>query len=170
MSYWNMLPVELQERVMRDAVRLMYDTVVKQFNTICVSLDARLMAHDFVRPPNTTRYGSRTSVFCQTRERHHRSYLLGQNSDGTEYTEYETIYTQTFGNKVINNLIWNRGALQHRQHNDPSELPLQCVLANLGRYGSVTIDHVQQLLRLNQIKFKKSARKPELVQLFLKIN
>lgn len=170
MSHWDLLPLELQERIMKEAVQLTYNAVVKHFDTICVSLDARLLAHNYARPPNTERYRSRTSVYCQTYERlHYPNYYQRHFHRFEPYTEYEISYTKTFGNKSIDNVYEQRGVGDHRQHNDPSNLPLYCVIKRLTEHAEITIDHLHQLLRLNNVKFKKSLRKPELVRLFLKI-
>ena len=171
MSYWDLLPLELQERIMKEAVQLIYNGLVKHFDTICLSLDARLLAHNYARPPNTERYRCRTSVYCQTYDRLHTPNFYHRIDNKYEpYTEYQINYTKTFGNKKIDNVVYeSRGMGEHRQHNDPSHLPLYFVIKRLTEHAEITIDHLHQLLRLNNVKFKKSLRKPELVRLFLKI-
>ena len=172
MSHWDLLPIELQDRIMKEAIQMVYNELVKHFNTICLSLDARLLAHNFVKRPD--QYRSKTTVFCHTYDRIHRPNPFGGHGfiggyTFEPYTEYDMQYTKTFGNKNIDNVYQQRGAGEHHKHNDPSHLPLQCVIQRLHQHAEITIEHLHQLLRLNNVKFKKSLRKPELIRLFLAI-
>jgi hypothetical protein len=173
MSYWDMLPIELQDKIMTEAVRLVYNKLVKHFNTICVSIDARLAAHEYViRIDRGLR--SKTTVFCQTYFREHFEYSYNNHQrryrHDFAYNEYDISYTKTFGNKKIDSVYEQRGVALHRHDNDVSQVPLQYVLFGLTQHNDITIDNLQQLLRLNNVKFKKSLRKPDLVRLFLQID
>ena len=164
------LPADIQDIIYKKVAQLFYNEVVEHFNKVCVSIDARLLAHKII---GRERFRSSTTVFCNTYDRVHTPNLYNYRGFTTrpeEYTERLITYTLNwFGGHNIDNIIAQRGAGLHRQHNDPSELPLPCVLQMLTQHAEVTINNLQQLLTINNVKFKKSLRKPELVRLFLQL-
>ena len=54
MSLWDILPDELQDKILVTAVKFVYDDTVKHFKLVVRSIDARLAAHY-----NVTNHGNR---------------------------------------------------------------------------------------------------------------
>jgi len=170
MTTWNSLPIDIQNYILDLAVKLYYNNLIKHFDLICVSLDARLLEHEAVLKTKAKTIG--TTVFCCTYERLRGYRFTRVNTRLVEspYTEFQIEYTQTFGNKHIDAFRDTRGVTKLRMNNDPTDLPLHLVVENLNQCSYITIDHIKQLLTLNKQKFKKNLRKPELINLFLKMN
>ena len=170
-SLWDTLPVEVQDKILLTAAKLIYDDTVKHFRLIVGSIDARLAAHYNVA--KAEQYRSKSTVFCQTYEREYRynnySYIRNGHNQPESYSELQiTLPGDSFGDKSIDRVYEGRGRQALGRENDPNMMPLVFVLQGC-KTRDITIDHLQSLLRTNKVKFLKKDNKGVLVRKFMAI-
>jgi len=170
MSLWDILPTEVQEIIMITAVKLIYDDTVKHFKLVVGSIDARLAAHYNVR--NHLRYRSKTTVFASTyiRESHYNRYNYQHFNNPESYEELQiTLPGDSFGSKNIDRVYAYRGENKLLRDNDPTQRPLVFILEGV-KSRTVTMEHLYELLTINNIKFLKKDNKAVLIRKFLAIS
>ena len=109
MSLWDILPDEIQDKILLTAVKLIYDGTVKHFQLVVHSLDARLAAHYSVPKHTEPQYRSVTTVYASTYTREH---IPNRFSDprGESYNELQiTLPGDSFGCKHIDRVYDMRG-------------------------------------------------------------
>jgi len=181
MNYWDILPSEVQHKILRKKMKLEYSDVMKHFKQVCTSLDARFAAHNRVQC--VRRQQCESTVYAHSYLRPHAGFTTW--ADAHTYLGYRITrmnpsffnfdpYTDTclsfhnefFGSNVIENRVENRGRNEALANGNPFLMSLRKAV-KLINTREFTVEHLITYLKANNIKVRSKDRKIDLIQKFM---